>query len=527
MSTKENSFEAKLPPPAPSLVSMKKRSESNLRTSIVLSKSSMAESLSNIRMQTYTKLYSNKIFPKTTISQGQSTIRLNENSEILREGTRETKVNLTSISSKQIKRKITNRAESLSQITPIQRVDNNEKKIKDGMYEIQTALSDKLELMRDLATYENNFSKSKDLSILLGRLRVLSASIPDTYDENNGIQTEEKVVYKKLTEGLNSLLNLETQHSPKLGHSQVEYESFDLKSIYQIQKFESVFQGIFNISCISSIINFRSDKWLEYIEITVQTPYGDFFNMNIRLAISNSYQNKKQVSAYAKKSILPHLYYIYYKNELKMNYDYRHSHTFYSLICRIRGWGVCSVELTENNEQQVHIQVSSIDDALEVPIYIITSKSSLFLETSDWLKRVIEKYLCYIPEMNGLYWHEVGDQGFIFFQKEMSSILMNDEYLKEELDILLFSELYTFEAKINNAVFVIEILGSTQHVKINVKYENETVDISSESKRFKLLTDLQSLNIRKGIETLRSSLELELFLRKVFPKAFLCKNKEN
>ncbi|CAG9315618.1 unnamed protein product [Blepharisma stoltei] len=561
MSVKENNFEVKFPAVLALEVPTKRKADSLLKNSFTLSRSSNAESLSNIRMQTYTRLYSSKKFSIPIAPQGQSTARINQDSEIFPGITKEKKLNMTSISSKQLKSKPGTREfskQSTACPAPTRKAENNEKKVKESMFEVQRVLSDKLELIRDLATYENDFSKTKELSISLGRLRMLSTSIPDIYGENEINQVEEKAILQKLNEGLDSILKMgaETKHLENEGN--IENEIFDLKSSYQLRKFESVYQGIFKISSISCImclikhfgelnnpveisyslsirskiqehhiINFRSDKWLEYIEISVETSFGDAFNINVRVPISNSHQDKKQIYSYTKKSILPHLYFIYSNNELKLQYDYRHSHTFYSLICEIRGFGLCSVQLTESGDQQVHIQVSSIDDALEVPLSIITPKSSLFLENSDWIKRVVQKYLSYIPQMNGLYWQETDDQGYIFSQKEACSLLMNAEYLKEEFDILMFSEVYAFEIKLGNSIFNLQCFGSSQHVKFTAKYDNDVVDVSPESKSFKLLTDLQSLNLRKCTATLRNSLELELFFRKIFPKAFLCKNKEN
>lgn len=249
--------------------------------------------------------------------------------------------------------------------------------------------------------------------------------------------------------------------------------------------------------------------------------------MNIRLSISSTYQNKKQICNYAKKHILPHLYFRYIKRDLKLLYDHRHSKSFYSLICEIRGYGPCSVQLTESTDQLIHMQVSTIDDALEVPIVILTSKPSLFSETLDHLKRVVEKYLCFIRTSRCLYWQESDNQSFIFLEKEMNSILMNDEYLKEEMDIMLFVDLYTFDVAYDGHNFSFKLLSSRHDIKIIAKYDNDEIEVNSESKSFHLLTDLQSYNPKKDMKTLKRSLELELFFRKIFPKAFICKTKDS
>lgn len=336
------------------------------------------------RVQKYTQVYkSNR--PKSSKSYGKSTTRdLNHESEL--ENTPSVPLNKP----RPITRSISRYSSRLDSYKKVDKLQNN---LKSLLYDLQKTLSDKSELIRDLSTYEHNFAESNELFVRLGRLRADAISLPEDFS-----LVREKIVDKeildRLKSGLSDMIKLDTQTQITTHQEAIETESFEIRKSLQLQKLDTVFQGISIISSIPCIINVRSDKWLEHLEISVQTIQGLSFQLNLRLTISNSYQNSKQILKTIKHKILPHLYFKYFNDVLSLFFDTKHAVYFYSLICEIKGLGLCSIEITEN-EEDVHIKPSLTDHALEIPRYIVTSETSIFKVKIAHIRYMMTKYLCF------------------------------------------------------------------------------------------------------------------------------------
>ncbi|CAG9310604.1 unnamed protein product [Blepharisma stoltei] len=389
--------------------------------------------------------------------------------------------------------------------------------MKSLLYDFHKLMSDKSELIRDLATYENNFAKENELFVMLERLRLNAVSLPEQ-EKLTQEQFMDNKVLEKLNKGLSSIVSLERENL-KTDETSVENEEFYVRKSLQFQKLDIVYQGIFIISSVSTLINIRSDKWLEHLEISAHPINGPALQLNLRLSISNTYQNQKQIFRIITKKILPHLYYKYIDNSMCIFYDERHGSTFYSIICKIKGLGQCSVEITEN-ENEVRIEPSIIDHALEVPRSVITHEPTVFKVKPSHIAYLISKYMCYVHLNRSLFWIEGDNQDFIYLEKESQSKLMNDEYLKEMLDNTNFITLYKIEFCKDGKVFKLSVIGTNHIVKLKAEWGSESVDIPKDSKYFNYLVQLQSFNIRKGFSTVKNSLELEYFFMKVFPRAF-------
>lgn len=205
-------------------------------------------------------------------------------------------------------------------------------------------------------------------------------------------------------------------------------------------------------------------------------------------------------------------------------YDSRHSISFYSIVLKIRGYGLCSVQLSESGDDHIHLQADFDEDALEVLREEFTYEGSIFLEPISRLKRVISQHLCYIKKSRSLYWQQDYFPNFIFSLKEDNSKFLNEDYLTEILDIDNFVKLYMFSVDVKSKRFDIDVCANKSHIMLRVKSERDIVEIAEDSKYFRLLTDLQILNIEKGPITVKKSLELEIFILKLFPRHFMTIN---
>ncbi|CAG9320548.1 unnamed protein product [Blepharisma stoltei] len=481
-----------------------------------------SSSRSQVRIKKYMKLYGKSLTLKPTTSQGKSTGRFcsNLSNQI------ETEPKPTSLShnigfAKPISHPFTRYSQLVSEKEKTVNIERLKKKIDKLLYAIQKASSDKIELTRDLASYESEFSKEKQLSVELARLRVSAMDLPDITYLTNGNLNENKTV-EKINNGLLLLgsPDLNYSNATAKNDSEIDWEKYSTRKVLKINKLDTVFQGVVQISSVNCIISIRSDQWLEVLDLTVQAFEGEQFHLNLKLSISNTYQEPDQVRSTVRNNIAPYLFFMKEQNCLNLFYDSRHSVSFFSIITKIRGYGLCSIQLTEIEEDHVHIQVDFHEEALEVLKEEITYESSIFYESISKLTRIIEQHLCYIKKSKSLYWQQDYYPGFIFSMKEDSSKFMDDEYLAEVMEMVSFVKLYSFFVVIKKVRFDIEVMGWKNYFMIKIKNEGDFIEISSDSKNYRYLRDLQSFYLEKGLNTLKTSLEFEALVRRVFPRAF-------
>ena len=392
---------------------------------------------------------------------------------------------------------------------------STQNKIKSLLYDIQKAKSDKLELVRDLATYEFNFSSHSKLSEKCQFITQAS----NEFSELSVVETsihQQKLFMEKLKSGVSRLVNIEKNFSNKWVSAEVEIEHFYLKKSSAGNNLEEVYKGSVKVSGEVCLVRVKGDKWLEHIELDVKTLEGIHFKEFLNLKIS-TYETQTELSQLVKSKILSRLFLTLDQKRWKLSYDPNHGKTFLVLVCELRGCGHCSLELTQK-EDNVTIKIVGEYEYLELPKDFLTEKDSVFAESTTKLKRVIQKYMCFLQKSYSFVWLETDDPSAVFSEKECDSILLNEDYLKELFGIVTFVLAYTFEVKVDEVLFKVEVYDAKNQFKIAISWGSETQEVVRGSKYYKLIFGLQSLDIRHAKTTLENSLELKTSIRKLFPR---------
>lgn len=384
-----------------------------------------------------------------------------------------------------------------------------QRKCTDLIYEIQKAKSDKLELERDMATYEYEFSKSIKIFESLSKINELSKSIPDTSLEINDLDDQ-------LSSSFTNYLRIaDSPHT-----LQIDSEVFELKHPAYSKAKSTLLTCSIKISDIPCIAHIHGTKWLEELEITISTLCNKTFKKSLKHTILSLYSTKQELQNIVTSEILSKFYFLY--NHSKSSYLLMHNpdhgskfKTFFSLI---RGYGVCSLSLSVNNSR-LNIQVIEKNEILEVPIEIlkVNKLEEINMKT---VKHLVQNFIYYDKYNKGFYWQNEIDPESVFSTKEANSNFLKDDYLKEVLSMKNFKINCNFQVYLMDMEFLVELYTYKQQHKLIIFYGRESVEIPQESKHFKFLIDLQWFNILACPTTLKRSLEIQMLIKKQFPKLF-------
>lgn len=384
-----------------------------------------------------------------------------------------------------------------------------QRKCTDLIYDIQKAKSDKLELARDIATYDYEFSKSLKVLDSLSKINLLSKSIPDTSLEINELDNQ-------ISSSFTNYLQISDSHHTM----QLEPETFELKHPAYSKVKSTLLTCSIKISDIPCIAHIHGTKWLEELEITISTLCTKTFKKSLKHTILSLYSTKQELRKIVTSEILSKFYFLY--NHSRTSYLLMHNadhgskfKTFFSLI---RGYGKCSLSLSVNNSR-LTIQVIEKNEILEVPIEIlkVNKLEEINMKT---VKTLVQSFIYYDKYSKGFYWQSEIDPESVFSTKESTSNFLKDDYLKEVLSMKNFKISSSFQVSLSDLDFFVELYSYKHQHKLIIFYGRESVEIPQESKHFKLLIDLQWFNIQSCPTTLKKSLEIQLLIKKQFPKLF-------
>lgn len=383
-----------------------------------------------------------------------------------------------------------------------------QRKCSDLTYEIQKALSDKLELIRDIATYEYSFSKTCRVEAAVTQLHDWAKKLPD-----KGPDSEIAEITDKVQSSFSELLWPKT--------SQIAYvpetEDFGIKQETYSKTKLLLFRGSFVISDVPCILKISGTKWLEEVEIILHTLTGLTFTYFLKFNSSTIYQSQEELFEVLNSNYISKLYLIIsHNNELELMFDDSHSEKFKVINYFIRGFGKCSLMLTVD-VGQLNIQVLEQKEVLEVPKEILALETLKNLNIKE-VKRIVNTHIYYDNRTKGFYWQDELDLATIFHKKENKSKMMNDEFLKETLSMKNFKIIYSFFVLVGEIEFKVDMLVFKEQVKCKISTDVESIEIPQESRNFKALSEMQSIDILTNPSTLQKSLEIQVLIKKQFPR---------
>ncbi|OMJ68084.1 hypothetical protein SteCoe_34564 [Stentor coeruleus] len=392
-----------------------------------------------------------------------------------------------------------------------------ERKSNEIVYDIQKAQSDKLELMRDIATYEKEFSDAYNLRNVLDKINYQSSNLlPESnlFDDVSPMVSKIQKGFYDIEEDLCTICTYAT-----------ECENFELKKTLYSKAKQVLFSGSFLISDIPCVVKIYGTKWLEEMDIWITTMENLTFYYFLKHNLSTLYHNEKELLDMIRKQILSKFYFIIFSQNSVLNlmYDSMHNDKFKVVIYIIRGYGKCSLSLRVLNSK-LNIEVLEARVVLEVPAEVLKIRDINDVSLK-FVRNIVKDHIYYDKYTKEFFWQDDADQANVYSNKEQNSNFLNEDYLKEALSMKSFKLLYSFSLTISDHQFHVELQAFKDQKKIVIFYGHEAIEIPQESKHFRLLNDLQVINVISCPITVQKSLEMNLFIKKQFPRLFTTKNK--
>ena len=161
-----------------------------------------------------------------------------------------------------------------------------QRKCTELSYEIQKASSDKLELIRDIATYEYNFSKDHDIENKLFDINQWATNLLDKDSESDTCS-----IIDTIQSQYNNLILKEDDYSQTIN----EIECFGIRhQLYSKIKSKLLYSSII-ISDIPCIVHINGTRWLEEMEISIITTSNLSFDYILKCNSSYIYHNKQEL----------------------------------------------------------------------------------------------------------------------------------------------------------------------------------------------------------------------------------------
>ena len=384
---------------------------------------------------------------------------------------------------------------------------NLEQTSKILTYDIQKAMSDKLELIRDLSTYEYNFSSECDVFTTLHKIYDIVRPLPHAVKSIEEIIHNESSCYETLLNGLTSISSLQTED--KLEQS-AECEDLIVRAINEAHFLSPVFEGFSIISGVRCMVSLVSDKWLESLRFQAMTIEGSVYTLTMIQSMSNSLYTNKQLLDIIHEKLLPFLSLHMENQKTTMIFDSQQGSSYYSLLCHLKGYGLCNVQVTVKSESTLALEVPSIDQTVYAQI---DQDASELFQNKIKLARLVQERLVYSKNARTLFWEEYGE---IFMRREKGSKLFNEDYLRSVMDMGHFDQTYSVD--IQKLGVRIDCFVYKEQIILKATFMKETIEIDSVSKFYSYLQDLQFFTMSKSPKTLASSLEVEALLLRIFPR---------
>lgn len=393
--------------------------------------------------------------------------------------------------------------------------EQQRREAEDLTYLVNKATSDKLELMRDLATYEHLFGKSVGLSERLLELRSHAAQLPTIFDTLNSSLQCERQAYTEVHAGLDLIGNRAQTASRATPELPVRV-ALELRRVSEAFRSRSLYCGAVVISNLPCLVSVSGDGLFRNLKIVAQTLSGALFRMSVQqdLLARQSLTTNLQIRKAVKLLILPRLHFTAERNAMKLHFDAECGLTFSTLIVEVRGWreGLVTVWLTEA-ASDVIVELSIAKDRLQVPLSEFTEGTKLFPCDLQAAARTLARKLLWTAEE--AQWVDTGSRDKTFLLREHHSKYLSDDYLTEVFQILSFQLLAVERTTAAGLVVKVEVLAHKKIVRLRLSTEEKSLDLDTGSPELFFLTSLQALDLLTSRTTLYASLEFQAVVQKL------------
>lgn len=381
----------------------------------------------------------------------------------------------------------------------IQRYSKRIDDFKSAYHLIMKSKSDKLDLSRDLATYEYSLIEYMNFPELLKDLLTNWKKIKFFNDSNINDLSED------LTKKINSITSPHKPFAPSQPPS-VTIEKFEIKPRrpeVPTQSFKAIHE-ISSVLCTVSVIS----TYFSNHNISILLPQGQNLSLKLSKDISE-YPDRDKFSFKLglKHLIFPYLFIDSRDKNLQLVYNKDLLHNSCIFYIKLMGIPSAITLIIKDSQENFIFEVKNTKLSLTV--------EKLELETRDLKPENMKKLKNEIKSCLFLYKSKLVWGKHPFAMRENSSRLLSEEYLKLAFNTELM-KMFSIKVKLGNSGFKVEGFQVRDSKYIKISSARSAVTIYDYSDEFYLIFALQGMSFHKNLATLEASLELKMVIRNTF-----------
>lgn len=380
---------------------------------------------------------------------------------------------------------------------------------------VQKAQSDKLELQRDLATYDHLLCEQSSVKTNISSLRSLAASFLDKNPNTTEFLTWEQIALEDIAAGFQRIEAIGMSADPEPSEKSYEKEDFDLRELNNISHYRQLYRGVAVISNRHAVVTVKSNGLFRQLLISAVTLNGAVYRLTLKqdMMEQESLITKRQIHNAVKTDILPHLYFQMAGMDARLLFDPSCGVSFVSLIIAVKSKEArinLSAELVEDKST---VNLTTLLGEVTIPKKELTSKSSIFQSNHHQLATKLQKGLYLVDKE--LVWHPNTNLNLLFHMKETTSLFFNDEYISERLQTVVFMLQFAEKYVLDSETFRIEFLSHKNTVQLRIVGAECVAEITSGSAELQFLLGLQAFDCKAARTTFLRSLELRSLVKQV------------
>lgn len=388
------------------------------------------------------------------------------------------------------------------------------------MNEIKKIKSDKIELTRDLATYEASYSIHTELTTKLHQFKGFARSLPDIYANLSLMASKETEILAQINSELQTIHNLEIEFmNSKECKEDIHLEKYRVKLHSDVHKIKTVFTGVRKISGKRCIVSICADSLFRKIEVNITTEEGKSFKkytIPARSSIINQIKQNKLTDSEIASRILNHMYLLYYENRLNLNYDEDCSVSFFTVCMYIKGLNHEISLILKQEDDIILIILTEPYVEKRVPCVEILKNQNLSIDRLDQVQKVLKSRLKCFQEVGVYSLDWLTHENNSFKEKDSISRLLDVEYINTQIAEETFLIYRVFKKELYNKKLSIKLLRCKEILKFRLKYKQRVIYLEQDTKEFKFLSALQGASLMDSPLTYVKSIEFDKTILKLF-----------
>jgi len=382
---------------------------------------------------------------------------------------------------------------------------HKEKKLEYLQQEILRIKSDKLELTRDLATYEANLAENIQVFPRLAKINGVIGGLPESFKSFQKKQDQNGEFSELLAKSLKKINSLYQSNLPE--KTQFQKEDFGVRLENPLCKMKLLLKCAYEVSGIPSIVVVHGNGFNNCFEISVQLASSHM--LSVKTEHSLLIRPNQSLKSAVKEQLLSNLFLTLSQDEIILSWTNSYRKDFINLIVEMKGGVVKMIHITKKNEQ---IVLQLFD-----PIYTLVLEESKFgcnvFSNDKKVVRALRDHLYYSGDSQGIIW--LDNPSDIFKLKEQKSPYLDQEYVRWSLGMIPFQKVWEYNIQFNNEVISVSVLSFKKMERMELRKGVDVVELQEDTPEFKLLRNLQFSKLREAPRTVLNSLELKALIRKL------------